>query len=90
MQEVVTPRKRDRTVYMRGYRARQAVVDRDSDGLLPFQRAFVAAVERERDPFDILAMSCPRGSGKSWLAGKLVGRSLTPGDLYRITVTSIR
>ena len=29
---------------------------------------------------DIAALSVPRGNGKSWLCGKLVARSLTPGD----------
>lgn len=36
MQEVVTPRKRDRAAYMRGYRAVKAV-ERDGAWLLPFQ-----------------------------------------------------
>ena len=79
MREGVTPRKRHRTAYMRGYRARQAV-ERDGAGLLPFQAAFVAAVCRQERPPDIAALSVPRGNGKSWLCGKIVSRSLTPGD----------
>ena len=80
MREGVTPiRKRNRTAYMRAYRARQ-VVERDGDGLLPFQSAFVAAVCRKEHPVSIAALSTPRGNGKSWLAGALVARSLTPGD----------
>ena len=51
-----------------------------ADGLLPFQRAFVAAVCRKEQPPEIAALSCPRGNGKSWLCGGLVARSLTPGD----------
>ena len=65
--------------YMREYRARKAV-ERDKSGLLPFQSAFVAAVCRENSPPSIAAASWPRGSGKSWLCGNLVARSLTPGD----------
>ena len=68
-----------RAAYMREYRARRAV-ERDKNGLLPFQSAFVAAVCRENRPPSIAAASWPRGSGKSWLCGNLVARSLTPGD----------
>ena len=28
----------------------------------------------------LAALSCPRGSGKSWLAGRLIARSISPGD----------
>ena len=65
--------------YMRDYRARRAV-ERDGDGLLPFQSAFVSAVCREHRPPEIAALSVPRGNGKSWLCGGLVARSLKPGD----------
>ena len=68
-----------RAAYMREYRARKAV-ERDKDGLLPFQSAFVAAVCRQDRPPVIAAASWPRGSGKSWLCGGLVARSLTPDD----------
>ena len=68
-----------RAAYMREYRARKAA-ERDKSGLLPFQSAFVAAVCRENRPPAIAAASWPRGSGKSWLCGNLVARSLTPGD----------
>ena len=50
------------------------------DGLLPFQAAFVAAITRQNRPPSITGLSCPRGNGKSWLAGKLIARSVTPGD----------
>ena len=50
------------------------------DGLLPFQRQFVAAVCRTESPPEVAALSVPRGNGKSWLCGGLVARSLTPGD----------
>ena len=79
MREGVTPRKRHRTAYMMGYRARQAV-ERDGAGLLAFQAAFVAAVCRQERPPDIAALSVPRGNGKSWLCGKIVARSISPGD----------
>ena len=65
--------------YMREYRARQAV--RAEGGLMPFQRAFVEAVCRKEHPVDIAALSVPRANGKSFLCGKMVARSLTPGDL---------
>ena len=50
------------------------------DGLLPFQRQFVAAVCRTEKPPEIAALSVPRGNGKSWLCGSLIARSLVPGD----------
>ena len=43
-----------------------------------FQRRFVRAVES--DKYDRLALSVPRGNGKSWLAGALCVRAMTPGD----------
>ena len=68
-----------RAAYFREYRARRAAI-REDGGLLPFQSGFVRAVCRAENPVDIAALSCPRGNGKSWLAGKMVARSLTPGD----------
>ena len=68
-----------RAAYMREYRARRAV-ERDADGLLSFQSSFVQAVCRHDNPPPIAALSTPRGNGKSWLAGFLVSRALTPGD----------
>ena len=65
--------------YYREYRARRAV-SRAEGGLLPFQAAFVRAVGRKEHPVDIAALSCPRGNGKSWLCGRMVARSITPGD----------
>ena len=90
MREGVAPiRKRNRTAYMRAYRARRAVI-RPAGGLLPFQSAFVSAVTRKEQPPEIAALSCPRGNGKSWLCGKLVSRSLTPGDpLFEAGVENI-
>ena len=59
-------------------------------GLLGFQAAFVAAICRQDRPPSIAALSVPRGNGKSWLAGKLVARSLTPGDsLHEPSVENI-
>lgn len=49
--------------------------------LLPFQRRFVQAVERCGNGRAVLSL--PRGNGKSWLAGHLVARCLTPGDVLR-------
>ena len=73
---------RQRAAYFREYRARQAASRAEAKGeLLPFQKAFVDAVEREEDPVDSSVLSVPRGNGKSWLCGKLIARSLTPGDV---------
>ena len=65
--------------YMREYRARRSAI-RNAGGLLPFQAAFASAVSRKEQPVDIAALSVPRGNGKSWLCGKILARSLTPGD----------
>ena len=73
------PPMRERAGYFREYRARRAAI-RTADGLLPFQFSFVSAVCRKDRPVSIAALSTPRGNGKSWLAGLLVARSLTPGD----------
>ena len=70
---------KSRAGYMREYRRRRAAI-RSADGLLPFQSSFVAAISRKKTPPEIAAASWPRGSGKSWLCGGLVARSLTPGD----------
>ena len=48
------------------------------DELRPFQRKFVKAALAPG--IDIAALSLPRGNGKSWLAGYLMARCLTPGD----------
>lgn len=46
--------------------------------LLQFQRKFVKALDSGR--YNRLAMSVPRGNGKSWLCARLAVRTLTPGD----------
>ena len=71
--------EKSRAVYQRDNRAKNAALLADG-GLLPFQSAFVAAITRQNRPPSIAALSCPRGNGKSWLAGKLIARSVTPGD----------
>ena len=82
-------KRENRTAYMRGYRARRAVLDADG-GLLPFQAAFVSAVCRQDNPPDIAILSVPRGNGKSWLCGGMVARSLTPEDaLFEAGVENI-
>ena len=74
-------------VKQREHRAKQSIL---KGGLLPFQSAFVAAVSRKERPPEIAALSCPRGNGKSWLCGKLVARSMTPGDaLFEPSVENI-
>ena len=75
MQEGVTPRKRDRAAYMRSYRAATKAVERDGDGLLPFQGAYVRAVCRKeilrwrlrrcRSPGGMAKVGCAEG----WLRG---------------------
>ena len=78
-----------RASYFRDYRARKAV-ERDADNLLPFQSGFVTAICRKERPPEIAALSVPRGNGKSWLCGKLIARSLTPGDpLFEPSVENI-
>lgn len=47
--------------------------------LQPFQKKLVAALESGK--YDTLALSLPRGNGKSWLAAHILGRCLTPGDV---------
>ena len=46
--------------------------------LRPFQRRFIRAATAPG--IDTAALSLPRGNGKSWLAGHLITRALTPGD----------
>ena len=46
--------------------------------LRPFQRPIVKAVESP--DWDIIAVSIPRGNGKSTLAAYILERTLTPGD----------
>ena len=65
---------------MRGYRATKAV-ERGGAVLLKFQTDFVSAITSKSNPAAIAALSCPRGNGKSWLAGALIARSMTPGDV---------
>ena len=63
--------------YMRDYRAKQAV---SRGELLPFQQRFLDALCRQDDPPDVCSLSIGRGNGKSWLAGKILARSVSPGD----------
>ncbi len=46
--------------------------------LRPFQRQFLAAVENPE--YDTIALSGPRGLGKTFIAATLLARCLTPGD----------
>ena len=46
--------------------------------LRPFQREFLRGALAPG--IDTAALSVPRGNGKSWLAGHLLARALTPGD----------
>ena len=46
--------------------------------LRPFQRRFLSAALTPR--VDTAALSIPRGNGKSWLAGAVLSRCMTPGD----------
>ena len=69
----VKPSRASRAAYLRDWRARKR------GGLLKFQRMFVNAVTAKGAP-SVLALSCPRAAGKSWLCGGLVARSLKPGD----------
>lgn len=48
--------------------------------LLPFQRRFVRAAVSPR--YDVAAMTGPRGLGKTYLAGHVLSRCMTPGDPF--------
>ena len=50
--------------------------------LRSFQRQFIR--EATRPGVDTAALSMPRGNGKSWLAGHLIKRFLTPGDKLHV------
>ena len=63
--------------YMRSYRAKQAI---SRGGYLSFQQKFLDALCRQNDPPDVCSLSIGRGNGKSWLAGKILARSISPGD----------
>ena len=47
--------------------------------LKPFQREFERAVENPA--YDTVALSGPRGLGKTFIAGRVLRRALTPGDV---------
>ena len=49
-----------------------------TEKLRPFQRQFVKAVESPA--YDTVALSGPRGLGKTFLAGYVLARGMTPGD----------
>ena len=46
--------------------------------ILPFHARFLRAAYSEG--VDVAALSCPRGSGKTWLLGQLAALALTPGS----------
>ena len=69
-----------RAAYMRDYRAKR-VASLSDGGLLPFQKRFVDALTRKQAAPEIGILGSPRAQGKSWLCGRLIGRSLTPGDV---------
>ena len=79
MQEGVTPRKRHRTAYMRGYRAKRSA-EREGGGLLPYQREFLSAVSRRDNRPELAALSIGRGNGKTFLCGEMLARALKPSD----------
>ena len=68
-----------RAAYMREYRARQTAL-RTADGLLPYQREFLAAVTRRENRPEIAACSVGRGNGKTFLAGVLLAKALKPSE----------
>ena len=56
--------------------------------LREFQKRFIAGATAEG--IDTAALSIPRGNGKSWLAGHLLGRILNPADpLFRPGTESV-
>ena len=73
-----------RAGYFREYRAKRAASPKRGFGLLPSlpSRRLCRAVCRKENPVDIAALSVPRGEWKDrGLCGKIVARSITPGDL---------
>ena len=59
-------------------------------GCFRSRRVSWQAVCRKERPPEIAILSCPRGNGKSWLCGKLIARSMTPGDpLFEPSVENI-
>ena len=73
MTEAVTPRKRHRSSYMREYRARQTAL-RSADGLLPYQREFLAAVTRRENRPEIAALLSWSWEWKNLFGGCPVGK----------------
>ena len=65
--------------YFREYRAKRAAI-RSADGLLPYQRQFLAAVTRRENRPEIAALSVGRRNGKTFLAGALLAKALKPSD----------
>ena len=71
----------------REHRAKQSLL---KGGLLPFQKRFVDALTRKQGAPEIGILCSPRAQGKSWLCGRLIGRSLTPGDdLHESSVENV-
>ena len=69
------------------HRAKQSIL---KDGLLPMQKRFVDALTRKQGAPEIGILCTPRAQGKSWLCGRLIGRSLTPGDdLHESSVENV-
>ena len=50
-----------------------------AEELRPFQRRFLKAVENPA--YDTVALSGPRGLGKTYIAARVLARAMTPGDL---------
>ena len=65
--------------YQRDRRTKIAL-GKAAGNLLPFQKRFVAELTRKEGAPEIGILCTPRAQGKSWLCGRLIGRSLTPGD----------
>ena len=75
--------------YQRDRRAKIAMSNA-AGGLLPFQKRFVASLTRKQAAPEIGILCSPRAQGKSWLIGRLIGRSLTPGDdLHEDAVSNV-
>ena len=71
----VKPKRASRATEQRNRRALKR-----GGGLLPFQQRFVSALTRKHGAPEIGILCTPRAQGKSWLCGRLIGRSLTPDD----------
>ena len=72
--------KRESSGLFSGVQSKVETALRTADGLLPYQREFLAAVTRRENRPEIAACSVGRGNGKTFLAGVLLAKALKPSE----------